>query len=81
MSRLRLFDRPLCLIQVSPPNQSTYSTWYSWRKLLILCEMVKSNESTPRDFNGNLGINARILSCVICEHGDADVNDNGKLLL
>jgi len=48
---------------------------------LILCEMVKSNESTPVDFNGNLGINARILCCVICEHGDADVNDNGKLLL
>jgi len=43
---------------------------------------VKAIESTilVEDFNKHVGKNVGVCKRVICQHGDANLNDNGKLL-
>ena len=58
-------------------------TWNSWKTLVTPCESLKTNKSMILlgDFNARVGNNANVWKGMIGWHCDADINDNGRLLV
>ena len=80
MLRLKLLCRSLCLMRVYSLNSSAHTVIPGGNYAL---RRFKTNESTILlgDFNAHVANDALVWKSVISQHGDADINDNGRLLL
>jgi len=82
MLRLKLSDHSQCLAQAYGPNSSVLFPEFV-KQISETQRRVKTNKSTILlgDFNAHVGNDTGVWKYVIGRHGDADVNDNGRLLL
>ena len=80
--KLRLQERPLCILQVYAPNiESQYEAFLE--EVEVALEKATSSESLVLlgDFNTHVGIDNATWKGVIGQHGAPDNNKNGRCLL
>ena len=80
--KLRLQERSLCILQVYSPNiESQYKAFLE--KVEVALGIATSSESLVLlgDFNAHVGINNATWKGVTAQHGDPDINKNGRCLL
>ena len=81
-SKARLQERSLCILQVYAPNmKSQYKAFLE--KIEVALGKATSSESLVLlgDFNAHVDIDNAIWKSVIEQHGDPDINKNGRCLL
>ena len=77
--KLRLQERSLCILQVYAPNiESQYETFLE--EVEVALGKAASSESLVLlgDFNAHAGINNATWKGVIGQHGNPDINKNGR---
>jgi len=79
---VKVVGRSLCLIQIYGPNTSALYPEFM-KKISDSLRGVKTSDSTILlgDFNAHVGNDAAMWKGVIGRRGNANVNDNGRLLL
>ena len=80
--KLRLQERSLCILQVYAPNiESQYEAFL--QEVEVALGKATSSESLVLlgDFNAHVGIDNATWKGVIGQHGDPDINKNGRCLL
>ena len=80
--KLRLQERSLCILQVYAPNiESQYEAFLE--EVEVALGKATSSESLVLlgDFNAHVGIDNATWKGVIGQHGDPDINKNGRCLL
>ena len=80
--KLRLQERSLCILQVYAPNiESQYEAFLE--EVEVALGKATSSESLALlgDFNAHVGIDNATWKGVIGQHGDPDINKNGRCLL
>ena len=80
--KLRLQERSLCILQVYAPNiESRYEAFLE--EVEVALGKATSSESLVLlgDFNAHVGIDNTTWKGVIGQHGDPDINKNGRCLL
>ena len=80
--KLRLQERSLCILQVYAPNvESQYEAFLE--EVGVALGKATSSESLvlSGDFNAHVGIDNATWKGFIGQHGDPDINKNGKCLL
>ena len=80
--KLRLQERSLCVLQVYALNiESQYKAFLE--EVAVALRKATSAESLVLlgDFNAHVGTDNVTWKCVIGQHGDPDINKNGKCLL
>ena len=82
--KLRLQERSLCtsILQVYAPNiDSQYEAFLKEVEVALI--HVTSSESLVLlgDFNAHMGIDNATWKCIIGQHGDPDINKNGKVFI
>ena len=76
--KLRLQERSLCILQVYAPDME--SQYEAFLEVEVALGKATSLESLVLlgDFNAHVGVNNAAWKGVIGQHGDPDINKNGK---
>ena len=82
MLKLRIVDRPFCLLQVHAPNTtSEYQNFVDEANDALLGVSHTESIVLMRDFNAHVGTDTDTWKGVIEKHGVIGLNENGRYLL